>query len=215
MQIPYADDSLPSQKEYEPRSGSGRVVVLVSGQTGAANYTKVAEDIAAEGYYAVLVDGNDLWIKSGGGEDLLKGVIMRAQQSPHALTGKVGVIGFSRGGAPALTYAARMPDLVAAVVAHYPLTSFISDPAAFVAKIKVPTLILAGTADTYKNCCLIETARKLDEAAKAGLTPNPLEVFEYPGVEHGYSSNNSRRQDIASDALRRTVAYLRKNLDQR
>jgi S-formylglutathione hydrolase FrmB len=71
----------------------------------------------------VLVDGNDFWIKGGGGNELIKGVITRAQASPHALPGKVGVVGLSLGGATALTYAARMPDQVATVVAMYPLTN--------------------------------------------------------------------------------------------
>lgn len=65
------------------------------------------------------------------------------------------VVGYSLGGASALSYAARMPDLVATVVVAYPLTEFIKDPSDFVAKIKVPVQMFAGTADTYKNCCMI------------------------------------------------------------
>ena len=59
----YADAPLPSQKEYEPPNGKGRVVVVVSGQTGPGNYAYVAKDFAEQGYYAVLVDGNDFWIR--------------------------------------------------------------------------------------------------------------------------------------------------------
>jgi len=103
---------LPSQKEYEAPKGKGRVVVVVSGHSGPGNYAYVANDLAEQGYYAVLVDGNDFWVKSGGSEALLKGVITRSQQSPHALPGKVAVVGFSRGGASALTYATGMPELV-------------------------------------------------------------------------------------------------------
>src|SRR5664279_2466864 len=106
----YADAPLPSQKEYEPTKGKGRVVVVVSGQTGPGNYAYIAKDFAEQGYYAVLVDGNDYWIKGGGGEALLKGVITRSQKSPHALPGKVAVVGFSLGGASSLTYATRMQD---------------------------------------------------------------------------------------------------------
>src|ERR1039457_2298145 len=87
----YAEDSLPSQKEYEPPNGKGSVVVVVSGQTGPGNYAYYASDLAEKGYYVVLIDGNDYWIKGGGGEALLRGVIVRAQQSPHALPGKVAV----------------------------------------------------------------------------------------------------------------------------
>jgi alpha-beta hydrolase superfamily lysophospholipase len=76
----YADAPLPSQKEYEPPEGKGRVVVVVSGHSGPGNYAYVAKDFAEQGYYAVLVDGNDFWVKSGGSEARLKGVITRSQQ---------------------------------------------------------------------------------------------------------------------------------------
>src|SRR5580658_3029387 len=86
-----ADDSVPAQREYLPKAGSGRVVVVISGRTGASNYTSISQDFADAGYYTVLVDGNDFWIKGGGGNALLQGVIARAQASPHAVAGKVGV----------------------------------------------------------------------------------------------------------------------------
>ena len=37
----------------------------------------------------------------------LRGVVARAQQSPHALPGKAAVIGFSQGGAATLTWATQ------------------------------------------------------------------------------------------------------------
>jgi pimeloyl-ACP methyl ester carboxylesterase len=207
---PLADEP-PKQREFEPKGGRGSVIVVVSGQTGPENYTDLAKDLAGLSFYVVLVDGNDFWKKGGVGEALLYDVIKRAQASQHALPGKVGVVGCSLGGASALTFAARMPESVYAVVAQYPLTSFISDPAEFVGKIKVPTLMLVGTSDTYKNCCLIETARRLQEAAKAAASPDMLQLYEYPGVEHGFSTDTTKRKDVRSDALRRTVEYLRQH----
>ena len=64
------------------------MVVVISGQTGPDNYAYYAKDLGEKGYYAILVDGNNFWVKGGGGEALLKGVITRAQQSPHAMPGK-------------------------------------------------------------------------------------------------------------------------------
>ena len=208
-----ADDAGPPQKEYVPKSGTGRVVVVVSGQTGASNYTSISQDFADAGYYTVLVDGNDLWIKGGGGNALLQGVIARAQASPHAVAGKVGVVCFSLGGAVGLTYATRLPDQVATVVAMYPLTNFIKDPVDFVGKIKVPVLMLAGTADTYHSCCVIEKARELADAAKANPDVAPLFVLhEYPGADHGFNMNTSHPRALVADSRDRAIAQLRQYL---
>ena len=209
----HADDTTPAQKDYLPKAGTGRVVVVISGQTGASNYTSISQDFADAGYYTVLVDGNDFWIKGGGGNALLQGVITRAQASPHALPGKVGVVGFSLGGATALTYATRLPEQVATVVVMYPLTNFIKNPDDFVGKIKVPVLMLAGTADTYKSCCMIDTARALAEAAKKNADVAPLFVLhEYEGAEHGFNMNTSHARALVSDSRDRAIAQLRQHL---
>ena len=214
--LAHADDAPPAQKEYLPKAATARVVVVISGQTGASNYTSISQAFADAGYYTVLVDGNDFWVKGGGGNALLQGVIARAQASPHALPGKVGVVAFSLGGAAALTYAARMPEQVATVVAMYPLTNFIQNPADFVGKIKVPVLMLAGTADTYKNCCVIETARALAQAAQANSDVAPLFVLhEYAGAEHGFNMNTSHQRALVSDSRDRAIAQLRQYLVER
>ncbi len=209
----HADDTGPPQKDFLPKAGTGRVVVVISGQTGASNYTSISQDFADAGYYTVLVDGNDLWIKGGGGGKLLLGVIERAQASAHALPGKVGVVGFSLGGAAALSYATRMPEHVATVVVMYPLTNFIQHPDEFVGKIKVPVLMLAGTADTYKSCCTIEMARTLDTAAKASADVAPLwALHEYEGAEHGFNMNTSHARALVADSRDRAIAQLRQYL---
>lgn len=209
-----AQDSDPARQEFTPKSGSGRVVVVISGQSGSVNYTATAQQIANAGFDVVLVDGNDFWIKDTlRARNMLKEVIAHAQAGSHAVPGKVGVVGYSLGGASALTYAARMPDLVATVAAAYPYTAFIKDPADFVAKIKVPVLMFAGTADTYKNCCLIEMARELANAAKAS-SPSMLTLHEYNGVGHGFNLAAAARKDQAAgqDAMERTIAQLQQAL---
>lgn len=177
-------------------------------------YAMTAQQIADAGFDVVLVDGNDFWIKdTSRAWSMVKGVITRAQTGPHALLGKVGVVGYSLGGASALTYAARMPELVATVVVAYPLTSFIKDPSDFVAKIKVPVQMFAGTADTYKDCCLIEMARRLADAAKAS-SPPMLTLHEYNAVGHGFNLATAARKDqpAGQDALERTIAQLKQAL---
>jgi len=209
-----AQDSGPKRQEFAPQSGTGRVVVVISGQTGMANYTMTAQQIADAGFDVVLVDGNDFWIKdTRNAWNMLKEVITGAQAGSHAMPGKVGVVAYSLGGGSALSYAARMPDVVATVVVSYPMTSFIKDPSDFVAKIKVPVLMLAGTDDTYNNCCLIGTARQLADAAKAS-SPPMLTLHEYNGVGHGFNLPRAARKDVAAgqDAMQRTISELKQAL---
>jgi dienelactone hydrolase len=211
-----AAEQPPWQQEFYPSNGKGRVIVVVTGHTGPPNYTYYAKDIAAQGYYAVLVNGNDFWRKDlgGRGQDLLRGVVARAQQSPHALPGKAAVIGFSQGGGATLTWATRMSESVCAVVTYYPETKSINNPGAFVSKMNVPTLMFAGVLDTYKDCCVIEKARKLAEAAaKEGDNRVVLRVVEYPDAGHGFAIKNSKtwRSNDAADAFRRTLDHLKRN----
>ena len=210
----FAQESAASQQEFVPKAGSGRVVVVVSGQTGPSNYMHAAQRFADDGFDVILLDGNEFWIKdTHAAWSKLKATIAQAQAGPHAQPGKVGVVGYSLGGGVALAYATRMPDLVETVVVGYPLTSFIKDPAGFMDKVKVPVLMLAGTADTYENCCLIEKARQLAAAAQAS-SPAQLTLHEYPGVGHGFNLDNAARKDQVAgmDAMDRTLAQLHQAL---
>jgi dienelactone hydrolase len=211
-----AAEQPPWQQEFYPANEKGRVVVVVTGHTGPRYYAYYAKDIAAQGYYAVLVNGNDFWRKDlgGRGRDLLRSVVARAQKSPHALPGKVAVIGFSQGGGATLTWATRMSDSVSAVVTYYPETRSINNPDAFVSKMNVPTLMFAGVLDTYKDCCVIERARKLAESAgKEGGRRVVLTVVEYPDAGHGFAIKDPKtwRSNDAADAFRRTLDYLKQN----
>jgi dienelactone hydrolase len=212
----FAADQVPWQQEFYPANGKGRVVVVITGDSGPPSYVYYAKDLATQGYYAVLVNGTDFWGKglsrNNLGLDRLKAVLARAQRSPHALPGKVAVIGFSLGGGACLTYAARMPDTISAVVTYYPETSFISNPGDFASKVKVPTLIFAGVLDTYKDCCVIERARKLTAAA-AGAGGS-IRLVEYPDAGHAFAIKRfpkSWRGNDAADAFRKTLDYLKRN----
>ncbi len=215
MSRAYAETPLPDQQEYVPENEKGQVVIVVSGNSGPNQYHPYAKHLAEQGYYTVLVDSNDFWKKEhGGGKDLLKGVIVRAQQSSHALPGKAAVIGFSLGGGVSLNFATKMPDLVSAVVVYYPLTSFIKDPEAYVSKFEVPTLMLAGGRDNYKSCCMIEKAHELNNAAKAYDGNAMFQLVEYPFAEHGFSISSEKgyRKSDADDAFQRTLDYLHQHM---
>ncbi|MFC1884149.1 dienelactone hydrolase family protein [Thermodesulfobacteriota bacterium] len=196
--------------EYAPPNGRGPIVIVLSGVNGPDAYRRYSANIARLGYYVVLLDGHTVSF-SQYGEDDMREVIEQAQRSPKALPGKVAVIGFSLGGGAAITHASRMPDLVSAAVAYYPVTSRVQDMKSFAARIKVPTLVLAGENDTYLNCCLIQYARDMEAAAKeAGA---PFELVAYPNVTHAFNLKTYSRglyKTETADAWQRTIKMLRK-----
>lgn len=202
----------PAMQMFDPPGGKGRGVLAVSGQSGAKNYAAMAKDIAALGYNVALIDGNDVFKKDNAGLPAFNAAMAALQASPKTAPGRIGVVGFSLGGAAALTYAARMPDRVAGVVAYYPFTAFIQNPDAFAGQVKVPTLMLAAGKDTYKGCCLIDMARRLAQAGKAA-NPPLLQLVEYPAAEHGFILKGAQlRAGDSADALKRTAAHLKAQL---
>ncbi|MBS0447955.1 MAG: dienelactone hydrolase family protein [Proteobacteria bacterium] len=196
-----------AQAEYAPPSGKGRVVVVLSGQLGAGHYIAAARQIAEMGYDVTLLDGNDYRGEQG---EAIKDAIAKATQSAHALPGKVAVVGFSLGGGEAIGRVARWPDLVAGIVVMYPLTAFVEHPDRFVASLKVPVLMLAGEADTYKDCCRIEKARAIADAASTSQHQPPFELVTYPRADHDFiMPGRSYNGAAAGDAWKRTEARLR------
>jgi dienelactone hydrolase len=209
-----AEIAAPAQTEYPPPSGKGRIVIVLSGAGGPRHFRDVSAELAKLGYYTVLVDGKDIPGWNADDDLTLGAAIRRAQHSAHALPGKAAVIGFSLGGGGALINATRLPDLVAAVVAWYPATYYLTDDESYVAQIKVPTLILAGGQDRYGNCCMIGTMRSL--AAVARKQGKPLDLVVYPEADHGFNLPvlPTYRPDDAADGLRRTAAVLRQYLGE-
>jgi dienelactone hydrolase len=204
------DQDGPAQTVYVPPGGRGPAVILLSGVDGPGRYQYYADNLAKLGYYSVLLDGNDIATGKPDGVENLKKAIARAQRAPHGLTGKVAVIGFSKGGYGALAIAASMPDVVSVVVAYYPaVTKRVKDMKEFTARIRVPILVLAGVHDNYFGCCMIESMRVMDSAARAqGIV---FELVEYPHAEHGFNlAIPAYRSEDTADSWRRTVDILRK-----
>ena len=209
-----AAGSAAAQDEFPPPSGGKAPLVLVfSGATGSGNYRAMSTRIAALGYDVALFDSNAV-IKGLRGPALaasVKEAIASARRLPNALPGKVGMVGFSMGGAVVLGFGSTWSDEVAAVAAWYPATNEFKDPAAFASRITVPVVMFAGTADEYKQCCMIGKARELAAAAKAANAP--FELVVYPGVRHGF---NLRGTDYdapsTEDAFAKTAAALKRYL---
>ncbi len=176
-----------AQEEIPPPSGKGRLVVVLSGATGAGNYRVVANRIAAHGYDVALFDSNTINAAKKGRplSAALTDAVAQARQLPHALPGKIGMVGFSLGGGMVLGYGSAWSNDVAVVAAWYPSTREIKDVPAFVGSIRVPVVMFAGTADEFNFCCMIDKARDIAKAAKA--VNAPFELTTYAGVQHGFT----------------------------
>jgi dienelactone hydrolase len=207
----------PAQIVYDPSNGKpGPVIIAISGHTGPTSYRAYAAELAHLGYYVVLVDGKDILNPEHTGPANLSKAINRAQNSPKAIRGKVAVIGFSQGGGGALFNAAYMQDAVSMVVAYYPFTrSWAKNIDNLVKQFRVPVLVLAGGKDRYNDCCVIESARAMEAAAKAKVVP--FELVVYPDANHGFNletgasgePTGAYRADDARDAWLRTLKMLK------
>ena len=197
--------SAAAQQEIAPPQGKGRVVVFVSGMGGPSHDKGLIDDIAALGYDVVVFDGRKFGEGMG---QALRDDIQQAQQTPHALAGKVALVGVSFGGGFALAHGVRWADLVAVEIVWYPATRFALKMPDFVGRIRVPVLMFAGESDKFQNCCLIGTARSL--AADAAVVKAPFELVTYPGADHDFIRGGRNHNPAAyQDALARTAARLK------
>jgi carboxymethylenebutenolidase len=199
----------PPEIDLPPPSGKGRVVLVLSGIDGTSPYKDFAERIAKLGYYVVVMEGSQILSEDKQGGDRLAKAIAAAQNSSNALPGKVAVIGFSRGGGGALTYAERQPDTVAAVIAYYPATWFIAkvtDMKTFVGNFQVPLLAFAGAKDSFMDCCRLATIQSMQATAKE--MGKSMDLVVYPNAAHNFIKGATYRADDANDAWKQTVAAL-------
>ncbi|HEV2674808.1 MAG TPA: dienelactone hydrolase family protein [Aliidongia sp.] len=209
--------TLPDRGAYEefmPPSGQGPVVILLSGSSGPPTYVFLAKNLAALGYYVVLIDGHSFLAEDARGDENLRKMIERVQHSPHAAPGKVGAVGLSLGGGDVLVHASTQPDLVSVVVAYYPATGEIENKDDLVRRWSVPTLVFAGDSDNavrQHGCCLIGTIEAMATSARARGAPFDLVV--YPRVGHGFNLGFGNFDRYATeDAWQRMVAMLHQHL---
>ena len=206
----------PAQTAYAPPDKPGPVIIVISGQSGPNSYQSYAAELAKLGYYSVLLTGKDILNPELTGEAHLKKAIDRAQRSPHAVPGKTAVIGFSLGGGGALYSAAPLSDLVSMVVVYYPYTkSWAEKMGWFVKRFQVPVLVMAAQRDRYMDCCVVESMKAMEAAAKQN--GKQFELVVYPEANHGFNLQTgakgepagSYRRDDDRDAWRRTVDMLK------
>jgi carboxymethylenebutenolidase len=140
------------------------------------------------------LDSTVAWAKSQGGD-----------------TGRLGIVGFCRGGRSVWEYAAHS-TLLKAGVAFYgppadpPSAIWPKNPIALAPEMKAPVLGLYGEADTGISVASVE-------ALKAALAENKktAEFKIYPGAPHGFHADyrTSYRKEAAEDAWSRMQAWFK------
>jgi carboxymethylenebutenolidase len=207
--------------QVRPAKAAGKLpVVLVIHENRGLNphIEDVARRFALEGFFAVAPDA--LFPLGGypGDEDKARELFSTLDQektredfvtTAQALkrdashNGKLGVVGFCYGGGIAHLLATRLPDLEAAVP-FYGMS-----PAPEEAK-KVKAQLLVQLAGQDER---INTAWPAYEAALTAAKVK-FEVFNYPGVQHGFHNDTTPRYDepAAKLAWQRTVALFKRTL---
>ena len=141
------------------------------------------------------LDGTVAWAKSQGGD-----------------TGRVGIIGFCRGGRTVWEYAAHSSALKAGVAFYGSLVDpanpvWPKSPMQLAPDMKAPVLGLYGEADQGIPVAQVE-------AMKAALTAanKPAEFKIYPGAPHGFHADYrpSYRKEAAEDGWNQMQSWFRK-----
>ncbi|MCK6421357.1 MAG: dienelactone hydrolase family protein [Aquabacterium sp.] len=205
--------SAQSMEVFSPQSGSAPGVILISGISGTALYQDYARAVADLGYTAALVSGRDVSPRTGGPADNLRNIVATLRRDSRVKPGKLAVVGFSLGGGGALLHASGQSETFSAVVAYYPAISNLPNITEIAKRVGVPTLILSGEKDRYNNCCLIESMREFEAAARTvGLL---VELHTYPEADHGFNLKvPTFRAHDAADAWSRVQEFLRKHHPQ-
>jgi carboxymethylenebutenolidase len=142
------------------------------------------------------LDATTIWANSQGGD-----------------TGRLGIVGFCRGGRTVWEYAAHSPALKAGVAFYGPPVDppnplWPKSPTQLAPDMKAPVLGLYGEADTGISVATVE-------ALKAALAENKktAEFKIYPGAPHGFHADYraSYRKDAAEDGWYQMIAWFKKN----
>jgi carboxymethylenebutenolidase len=144
------------------------------------------------------LDATAAWAKSQGGD-----------------TGRLGIMGYCRGGRTVWIYSAHNPNLKAGVAFYGSLVDPEGQKAIWpksaiqaVPDLKAPVLGLYGEADAGIPVAQVDQLKAALAAAN-----KPSEIKLYPGAPHGFHADYrpSYRKDAADDAWAQMTAWFKKN----
>jgi carboxymethylenebutenolidase len=203
-----------------PPSGRGPGVLVIHAWWGLVDHIKAVVDrLAAEGFVALAPDlyyGDTARAPERAGQlmmDLsideterdLRGAIECLFDNPVMSSPKVGVIGFSMGGALSLQTAAKSRAIGACVV-FYGLRPGLQPD---LSKVEAPVLGFYGERDRTISP---ERVREMERTMKS--LGKQVEVVFYP-ARHAFFDDTrpgGYNRDAAADSWRRTLEFLRRNL---
>jgi carboxymethylenebutenolidase len=212
---------------YPERKEKAPVVIVIHEIFGLSDWIRGAADqLAAEGFIAIAPDFLSGHGPNGGGTDAFKGrdevtkavrevkidevtTVLNATRDYAAklpaATAKFATVGFCWGGAQSFAYAARQPDLSAAVVYYGTSPSDAKD----FEKIKAPVLGLYGSDDARVDATIPPAQEQMKKLGKE-YTPH---LFD--GAGHGFLRGQSERDGAnlkaAQQAWPLTIEFLKKN----
>ena len=230
VKIPVADGEMPGYRAAPAGVAHPPVVIVAMEIFGLHEYIKdVTRRLAKLGAFAVapdyyfrkgdlanITDMDQLWPLVNGKPDAellsdLDSTVAWAK-SQGADTGRLGIIGFCRGGRTVWEYAAHSSDLKAGVAFYGTLVDppnplWPKSPLQLAPDMKAPMLGLYGGADQGISAAQID-------AMKTALAANHkvAEFKIYPGAPHGFHADYrpSYRKDAAEDAWQQMQAWLKK-----
>ncbi|MCJ2121984.1 dienelactone hydrolase family protein [Methylobacterium sp. J-077] len=231
VKIPAADGPMPAYRAVPEGAGPFPIVLVIEEIFGVHEYIKdICRRLAKAGYCAVAPE---LYARQGDlstmtdPKVIIRDVISKtpdaqwigdldataawAASAAKGDPGRLGVMGWCRGGRDVWLYAAHRRDLKAAVAWYGPIGGERTDiqlrtAGDVAAEINAPLLGLYGGADTGIPPASVEEAR--DKAQQAGRS---VELVIYPDAPHGFHADYrpSYRKDAAEDGWNRALAFLK------
>jgi len=205
-----------------PESGNGPGVVVIQEWWGLVDHIKdVCDRFASDGFVALAPDVYHGEVAKSPDEAGKMMMALRIDEAEKDLSGavnyllenfatagnKVGTVGFCMGGALSL-YAATKNNNVGACVVFYGIHPNVKPD---LQNLRGPVLGIYAERD---KSVPLATVHELEQKIKA--LDKPVETHIYPGTDHAFF--NDTRPEVynaaaATDAWRRTIEFLRKNLE--
>ena len=233
VKVPTADGDMPAYRAMPATGGPFATILVVQEIFGLHEHIKdVTRRLAKLGAFAVAPDyyfrtGEDLtkitdipklmpYVNKKPDAELLSDLdaTVAWAKSQGGDTGRLGIIGFCRGGRTVWEYAAHSSGLKAAVAFYGSLVDpdtqksiWPKNPIEQAPEMKAPVLGLYGDADQGIPVSQVEQMRTA--LTGAGKT---FEIKIYPSAPHGFHADYraSYRKEAAEDAWNQMVSWLKK-----